>query len=391
MKTHLTHTLIALLVLCTIGCSIELYEWQTLNQLSYVVPEIERFGYRVAVTLDNSSAEDFIDFPVLVRLDGSNIPLAHLNSTAQIGIYSADLSTKLSYEIENWNPESDCNIWIKVPSILAGSAAQFYIYYGYSSTVPLSSHDTNVWTDNFLGVWHFNESSGTSYADSSPGHFNGGLTGNTQSYTAPTPTAGRIGGGQLYDDVTDGIAAPPVSTTSVGAAPFTISMWTNLSSVANAKRFFDKGGPGAWGFDARTINSGDIQVEIKAASESFPDFMISTIDTNIGINNWDWWCFTHDGTFTTVDNDFFNFRNASNLSGSTGGTNTGNGSYHGDAGAYFHIGCANYNVTDGFNGIIDEVRISSVQRSQSWITAQYQSMTQDPAFITYGPEEEMSY
>ncbi len=46
-------------------------------------------------------------------------------------------------------------------------------------------------------------------------------------------------------------------------------------------------------------------------------------------------------------------------------------------------GCDNGSVR--FNGILDEVRISAAARSDSWIRAQYLSMTDD--LITYGPRQ----
>jgi hypothetical protein len=53
--------------------------------------------------------------------------------------------------------------------------------------------------------------------------------------------------------------------------------------------------------------------------------------------------------------------------------------------APMRIGNYGSGTSRGFDGIIDEVRLSAVPRTASWVGAQYASMTDD--LITYGPEE----
>jgi len=378
------------------SCRIDLYQWQGLEKLSYIVPEIERFRYRVLITVDNSLYnEDFTDFPVLVKLDGSgDVQLSLLDSTAPlIRFYSEDLQQELAFEVEQWDPSGagECYIWVKVPEILASSdpGARFYLYYDYDSELALSSHSTYVWSDNFNGVWHFNETTGTCYRDSSPGGHCGGLTGNTQTFTAPTPTAGPIAGAQQWVNGTDGIAIPPISTSDLG--PFTISLWTYIDDLgsSNNGRFFDKGWADEYGFHARVVND-DIYFEVAADTLVFGDNRVLTINNVVNAGAWNWWCFRYDGDFVnSTATERANYKNAGSMEGSTGGDGTGNSGYDGDSGAYLHIGNSNFDNNLSIRGRIDEVRISSVMRTETWIQAQYASMTD--SYLDFGPEEEMEY
>jgi hypothetical protein len=263
----------------------QVFEWQSLQELSYKSLEIERFIYRVFITADNQPYdEDFTDFPVLVRLDGSNdVSMHRLDPVPLLRFYSEDLNQELAFEVDHWDPGYECTVWVKLPHISAlSNSSGFYMYYGYDSPDYLEAHNRDVWSDHFLGVWHLNETGGTIYRDSSAGARHAALTGNTVSYTAPVPATGKIGGAQHWVESTTGIAAPPLSSTDLG--PFTVSLWTYLDdlSASHGSRLFAKSWEGYQGGFHTRIDSKDIQYEIMADTGDVADNRALTIHGVVG-------------------------------------------------------------------------------------------------------------
>lgn len=352
---------------------------------------MENFRHRVSININNVPyAENFVDFPVMVLLNSSVITPTYLGiDPNNIRFYSQDLQNILTHEVEQWDPVGDTVIWVKIPSIPAASnALSFWCYYDYDNPTSLDPPTDNVWTDSFLGVWHLNETSGSVYGDSGPGGHDGGLVGNTQSFTQPMPSAtGKIGGCQEWFVDSDGIAVPPIAAADLG--PFTITFWVCLTDLtgSNNARFFDKGWTNQWGFSCR-LTASDVQYKIESDLHTDPDARILDINTGVNQGNWIWFAFRWDGSFTTTSaDDRTNYMNGASLWGSTGGDGTGNGVYDGDSNAYLHIGCANWNTVDGIIGKMDEVRVSSVMRSEPWIQAQYAGMMN--TYLVYSPEEEV--
>lgn len=71
----------------------------------------------------------------------------------------------MSYEIEKWDSiGEEAILWVKVPQIDDSDTDTIYMYYnnsGASSAVDAP----NVWTNNYMAVFHFAETSGN-YLDS---------------------------------------------------------------------------------------------------------------------------------------------------------------------------------------------------------------------------------
>jgi len=123
-------------------------------------------GYAGSTTLEN--------LPVLVRFTTSRpsgFVYADLGSTAAEAYaalrFSDASGENLDYEIDTWNPAGESTVWVSLPS-LSGTATKFHAHWGADPDYELPAvTPTAVWTKaGYLGVWHFGETSGTSFADS---------------------------------------------------------------------------------------------------------------------------------------------------------------------------------------------------------------------------------
>ncbi len=68
----------------------------------------------------------------------------------------------LDSEVDTWNPSGESLVWVKVPSLNATTK----IIAHYSCASPAVVTPANVWSADYVGVWHLNES-GVPMAESS--------------------------------------------------------------------------------------------------------------------------------------------------------------------------------------------------------------------------------
>ena len=113
---------------------------------------------RIRVDINNSDqAITFTNQPILVKLNTSRINYADAKSLGEdIRLVASNDVTLLSYEIEKWNPAGESLIWVKIPTVTASLATEFfYVYYGNSSS-PDAQNISAVWT-NYWAVWHLHQ------------------------------------------------------------------------------------------------------------------------------------------------------------------------------------------------------------------------------------------
>lgn len=96
------------------------------------------WSYRVPVSIDNSTGSALTDYQVKVSLN-SNIWQNVNADGSDIRFTALDGSTLLPYWIETWTYGSASDIWVKVPSVEAGSTGTIYMYYGNANATDNSS------------------------------------------------------------------------------------------------------------------------------------------------------------------------------------------------------------------------------------------------------------
>src|SRR5205823_209510 len=104
---------------------------------------------------------------------------------------ASDGLTKLSHELENYNPVTgQLIVWVAIPSLSPGADTTIYAYYGNSGATD-QQNKAGVWDSNYVGVWHLGNGSVLTASGSTSG-------GNNGTITSASAGTGQAGGGATF-------------------------------------------------------------------------------------------------------------------------------------------------------------------------------------------------
>lgn len=318
------------------------------------------WGHRHRLVFDNGGqAEDLEAFTVLVTLDAASFDYAATKPDGtDLRFVDEDGSTALPYHIEHWDPAGTSQVWVRVPRIDAGSTTDHvWLYHGNDAAAdvqdPAGSYD-----EHHAGVWHLHETSG-SHVDSAAGiacAWIGGGTG-TQDAVGRIDGANGFGGangidcgpGHIVDTDFHTITAWVRMTLSPGSDPEqSVVVLEDLGSPYSGPSIYvhrSNGAVGIW-HDGGYIYAAGVQVVpdqwalVAVRGHRAP--VGGSIDVSVDGNPWQ--------SLVAGDTSDLVIVPAAPLA----------------IGQWLGPGPGS-NAT----GIIDEARISTVERSDAWIRAQY--------------------
>ncbi|MEZ6056154.1 MAG: DUF2341 domain-containing protein [Planctomycetaceae bacterium] len=334
---------------------------------------------RRRLTFDNSSrTETLVDFPVLVELDSSRIDYSIMKGDGTDLRFTDANGNLLAYEIDVWNPAGESYVWVKVPTIAAGTAdASIWMYYGNTAAAS-GENATGVWSNGYEAVYHLEEdpvASGGTFDEST-----GRLVDATN--ISSVNAAGYIGQGQQFNlgtaiDLGDNL---PLLQGVSGA---TISAWINPDTVSgnqvvigiadNVALF-----PDLSKFSIEILN-GRIQVIGMDSDDSL--FSYAQVDSPSAVLVAGEWQLVS-ATLNYAAGEIDIYLNGVNVGHFTGQFNRPTSdTVDVDRAA---IGAEDGGSGSHFDGLIDDVQVSGVTRSASWIAAQYANQTGQ--FISFSGE-----
>jgi hypothetical protein len=331
--------------------------------------------YRKQITIDHTQVgDDLTDFTILVSTVDPDFTKAQADGGDILFMSGPGAATKWHHELETFNQTSgELVAWVNVPSLSSSEDTTFYMYYGNPTCVN-QEYPEKTWESHYLAVWHMNDATSTTIKDST-------INGNDATKKAanqPAEWSAKIGKGQRYDrtgSLWDYIAVnDPNALTFSG--DFTISSWiypytTENMRIAgkhqdisgNYKGYsinWDLQGPGTK--MSLRVDGGGYGYQYIYANEERPP------------NEW----YSITGEKQSGTNLLFIDGEQQAGSGTQGLVNSD---------FPFCIGAWRTDVASAnFNGIIDEVRVSSIGRFPAWITTEYNTMNNNQ-FLTIGPEE----
>jgi hypothetical protein len=345
----------------------------------YISP-VSGYEYKMELTIDHTKIEsNLIDFPVLVKLNSSNFDFTKSLSNGY-DIRFTDISLNLLFfERERHDSLNQLGeYWVKISNISSSIDTKFIMYFGNKSSYDGSSPH-NVWDSNFKMVQHLQEdfpTEATAY-DSTIYANNGGASSGVSSADC------EIGKG-IYLPGTDGlgyIEVPDSSSLTTNPYAITIESWVNFDTQPQlvGGRIVEKGWTGGKTFGCIAYTAGDppyyghrfnTLVIIDGIQRYGDD---SNQQTGVDPNTWNYCVATCDGASIKL---FINGLLKTISAYWTPGAIT---EYN------YPIRIGKEVSADGrYAGLIDEVRISNVIRSDAWIKATYYSESNN--LLTFGPE-----
>ena len=324
---------------------------------------------RVGITIDADNIDSALtDFPVYVNLaDMPDLFWSSVRSDCgDIRIMNSALTVEMPREIVSCSVGSKTGeLHFKANSISSSADTTFYIYYGNTGDYPYENDHTygaeNVWTSDYVAVWHLGEGDDTStgfYKDSTSNGYDGTLTdadGDTATST------GVLGGGLHLNGDADfvDIALNATELGINGATDRSISAWTYTDTYTDAGPFSMGSRSDAQDFSLRMVAATTYRAQFWGGSDL--DFAYTSV------GNWVNFILDYDGTTATA------YANGTSVASKNVSLNTTD---------TYDLRLGTWHTSPFLDGILDEVRVSDVVRSTSWISAEYTNQSDTSSFYT---------
>lgn len=304
--------------------------------------------------------ENLTDFPVCIKIVAdAKIGAGCLANGHDIRFTAADGVTELPYEREVFSGGGGAPltaiIWVKSDVSTAGT--YIWIYYG-NAVASDGETAAAVWDDDFKAVYHMKDATTSTILDST----GNGNNGTKKAANEPIEAAGKIGKGQDFDGFDDFIDCGNGAGLQFGTGSFSVSGWINQSGYAG---FVEKRtGATGWIFASGPPYT---YLGMRAVYYTFP---------GIAAGAWHYWSIVIDRA-TALANFYVDgvFIQSADISGNTGTTDSTVNLWLGKSFDPTYV-----------NGLMDELRISSIARSAAWLKFEYRNMSEADGGLTWGAE-----
>ncbi|MDD5704761.1 MAG: DUF2341 domain-containing protein [Kiritimatiellae bacterium] len=321
------------------------------------------FRQKVTISAAMVPNTDQVGFPVLVLITNRqhDVFAQAQSNGADILFTTEDRTNKLPHQIETFSA-GDTSVlaaWVRVPVLSHTSDTTLYMYYGNPTAMSQADPD-DVWTNNFLGVWHLNEavSAGGTNCDSS-------LTrAHALRYGTPGGTDGKIGGGNAYNGAGDFSAGPGVAVNTNG---FTLSAW--VYPRQEGLKMIECGAA-----TPDYLCTVDGAVGLFSQHDSVPNQITTYSAPLLTASNWHY-------VVAVASPTAFTFY----VDGNHAGVQAANGVPTCSRAVYIGHYVTRNDID--WNGMLDEMRVCGVPRSADWIKTCYNNQGNPDGFLSYGLRE----
>jgi hypothetical protein len=330
--------------------------------------------YKKNLTIASSLVDgDLTDFPILVSITDSDLSAKARPDGYDIAFTSSNDNYLLNSEVERYfTTTGELVAWVNVTSLKASTDTYLNMYYGNPDCFDQSSSE-DVWDDDYVGVWHLNETLGTSID----------ATSNTND-ASPFGDISQISEGVIaYGDEFDGTSNTELAIADSAAmepSSLTIELWWNTDELPAADGdyravFSDSEDDWSAGYTMGLYRNDGSGFD---GFQFFADFGVwdpveyptSSIDPNV----WYWAAATYDGG--ADGSELFINGTSVDTAATTGPI--------ADTSVDINIGNHDWNE---WMGELDEIRLSKAVRSDAWISTSFNTQNFTDTFISVGAEE----
>jgi hypothetical protein len=323
----------------------------------------ETWPYRQKLTIDHtkvSGGADLSSFPVLVSLTDVNITRKSQSNGNDILFTDSTGSTKLDHEIEKFNSSTgQIVVWVRIPTLHFQTDDVIYMYYGNPS-VASQQNKTGVWDANYLAVYHLNETSGH--------HLDSKNSNNSTAETSLVSQGTAIGMAGGADEFNGSSSIVDLPIIALGGKDGTIEAWGKSDVTTGNTHLVGR----YWESQSLRTQAGIYNGNISPAGAT------SDWSSNV-TTNWTYWAINYDGTLPSNNSVLY-------INGTQIGTANATGNIDNED-QVWQIGSSG-NSNENWDGILDEVRLSSTSRSVGWIATTYNTINSPSTFFSGKGSEE---
>lgn len=333
----------------------------------FLAPLVEANGWlsgyynRIKIPIDATKVDAALsDFPVPIKLTSANFDFSKANSDGfDFRFTAADGTTLLKYERERHDSANSlAEYWVKVPSISDSADTYIYLYYRTTDTAD-GADPENVWDSNFKAVHHLKDNTTSAVLDSTSNNNDGTKKEADKPYESP----GKIDKGQQF--ISGGDNYINIGNVSPANHRITVEAWIKTPGHATRAAFIitkilsPYATPYAEYVMSVSRQNGGVPGQVTSLISTGGNETGLVTTNRVDDDEWHYVAMKYDGENIKAkrDDDAFDSVAASgDMSLDTEPT---------------YIGYQAANPTETFVGVIDEVRISDVARSDAWIKASY--------------------
>ena len=323
------------------------------------------YMYSGAITLTHTqvSNTDQAGFPVLIAGTYPELATAAnggkvTNANGYDIIFTSDANgfSRLNFERESYSANGQVVFWVRVPNLSHTTDTVIYAFYGNTAVTTDQSNKSGTWDSNFRATYHLGESTGP-YQDSTA---NANATAGNSS---PTQVNGKIGKAQQFNAANSQYLGAQNTVTSGNA--LMLEGWLNVTSPAGNPVVIDNR-------EQTALRGGVLYLDTAASNHAA--FYINNVaniegTVNLADGAWHHLVGTYDGATMKLYVD-----------GSLVKTGIG-GTFAGFVPGTILLGRASGTSTYT-NGLVDEVRVSSVARSADWVATEYSNQNNPASFYS---------
>ena len=320
------------------------------------------------------AGETLSSFPLLLRLGTGIAGFDYADfrqAGADIMVFDAT-GNALPYELENWDTAGESRLWVRVPSVAAGTTLS--VYYGTAETV---APPAGMWS-GYAGVWHFNEAGdgATTIADSTANGQNG-----TSHASSKARSDGKLGAarGLELDAKNGAMTTVPSSAVLDALVPtFTVSGWVRPKTLSlNWGYLFARKTSDAdpcWGLQFRASNNANtVAIYSNGNADNDSNRTLFSTSSKFTANTWTKYAVVYDDTTIRFYLDGALVASQSAVPGAAVSKSNG-------------FGIGGFPTSTNHSSLKadqDEVRLMNGAASAAWVAAEYRQENGDVA-LSYG-------
>ncbi|MFX1416246.1 MAG: DUF2341 domain-containing protein, partial [Promethearchaeota archaeon] len=356
---------------------------------------IPGFRYNKNILIDHTKvASHLVDFPVLVDIWDEDLHFNVQPDGDDIAfLYNGQF---LSHEIESFDKKGNgthahLTAWVRVPDISSVVDTTIVMVYGDEDLGSQEDVD-GVWKSDYSAVWHLDENPSdpqwsSTYADYLPHQpqikdsSTPSIDGTTYGSMTPTDLVqGKFGGAIDLDGSNDYLDfGNPAELQMTGA--FTVEVWFCADFIDNDYLVVKSGESNYRGWDISFDDDATISPAGWVMFRFSPDGVSTNTVGYIRVDAGQWYHAVGVFSPSTYARFYLNGE-------MVGEQSSGVPASVNDPNRPLRIGRRSDNPggTSWFDSVVDEVRISNVARSESWIYTQYSNQKNPGQFLTVGEE-----